>query len=415
MDVITFPCPACKQVLKIGADKAGRKGKCKCGAEIVIPSASTPAPAPPAAKVDEDDEGGIYGLIGTFDVPKTEEKPRKRDEDEDEDEEDEDRKDVRFGTRIDDGKGATRRPRAPKARTLLNPEQWLKVCSGLNLISIGLWIWLGAMVLREIPVLIGLFSPCEYAKVRMRWENPKLYSTLAREGPPEDIALSKTEFMYGLVTGNDALTLGLWILRLSALVLLGASGTLIAGYSMCLPVPPRFGTRGQVYALLTLGSLNVLFTLLFRLLPTFGAMDYMLVPVALPEVAMVDANTEREVPLAVALSSLPFLDYTLSFVVLLTFFAEPLLLAIFLRSIALSMRGEELEKTSSGMIRLAVGQAFIWLAYIMVMICGSSDMLLWLLRVVYLLAASFFLGQLGWFAVEVAKAPPQIQKELDET
>jgi hypothetical protein len=424
MEVISFRCPACKQVLRIGADKAGRKGKCKCGAEVVVPSTSeaaapaAAAPPPLPATVDADEEeGGTYNLIGDFAQPAApKEEPRKRgDDDEDDDDDDEDGV-ARPGPLIigekDRPKGTFR---ITRARRLLNPAKWLKVCSGLNIIAIGLWVWLGAMALREIPVIIGLFNPSDYSKLRLRWEDPRLYAQLAREGSAEDVKLSKTEFMYGLVTGNDPVTAGLWLFRLSALLLIGASGTLLVGYGICLAVPPRFGTVGLVYTLLALGSVNLVLTIVFRLLPTFGVMDYVLIPVAVPEIPWLDANIERELPLSVSLTALPFLDYTLSFLVLGVYFLEPVVLGMFVRAIALSMKAEELEEVGTGMVRLGLGVAFIWLGYMTVMVTGSSEVLLWLLRVVYVLGTTFFLGQLAWFAVEVMKIPPLIQSELDVT
>src|SRR5262245_16169129 len=54
MDTITFQCYSCHQILKVGADKAGRKAKCvKCATVLTIPATSTPGleepPAAPAA------------------------------------------------------------------------------------------------------------------------------------------------------------------------------------------------------------------------------------------------------------------------------------------------------------------------------------------------------------------------------
>src|SRR5256885_10974588 len=51
MSTITFTCYACNQVLKVAADKAGKKAKCvKCGTILTIPVAAGEAEvAPPAA------------------------------------------------------------------------------------------------------------------------------------------------------------------------------------------------------------------------------------------------------------------------------------------------------------------------------------------------------------------------------
>src|SRR6266513_1881480 len=55
MTTITFQCYACNQVLKVAADKAGKKAKCvKCGTILTIPvsageaEVATPAAPPPA-------------------------------------------------------------------------------------------------------------------------------------------------------------------------------------------------------------------------------------------------------------------------------------------------------------------------------------------------------------------------------
>lgn len=407
MEVISFRCAACKQVLKIGADKAGRKAKCKCGADVVIPSASEPAgpaPAPPpipAKSPFDDDDDGTYGLIGDFSTGPSEEEKAKQDKQDDADKK----------QKATEAVG--RRHKTTRARSLLNPEKWQKVCQGLNIVAIGLWIWCGAALLREIPMVIGLFNAPDYARVRLRWENPQVYAQLAKEGTPDQVAISKPEFMLGLMSGDPALTAGLWLCRIAAILLLGAGLTMVVGYGFCLPVPPRFGTKGQALTLLILGSLNIIFTVVFRLLPAFGVMDYALVPVLAPEVALIDGNLEREVPLPVLLSPLPMLDYLLSLVVLGTFFLEPVVIGIFVRSIALSMRDEKLQERGDGMIRLGLGSAFVWLSYMMIMVTGSSDVLLWLLRLVYLLGLGFFLGQLAWFAYAVQQTPPMIQKEMD--
>jgi hypothetical protein len=415
--VITFRCSVCKQVLKIGADKAGRKAKCKCGADLTIPAASEPAaatpPPLPSGKPDDDDEGGTYGLIDviTTPTPVAEAKPKKTG-DEEEDEEDDEGGEGKSALVIPEG-AAQKRAKAPRARALLEPEKWLKVCLGLKIVSVGLWIWLGAALLREIPMLIGLFNRPEYARVRLRYDDPKTYTQLTGEGPADSIQLTKPEFMMALLTGDGVATAGLWLFRISAIFLMVAHLTLVTGYAFCLAVPPRFGTRGQALTLLILGVVNALFTLFFRLLPAFGTYDWTLIPVAVPEVALLDANLEREVPLSIQLSSLPMLEYLLSFLVMGTYLIEPVLIGSFLSSIALSMRYEPLREWGDGMVRLGLGTAFVTLAYMVLMVCGSSDVLTWLLRLVYLLGLGFFLGQLGWFAVVVMWTPPEIMKEID--
>src|SRR5262245_17477254 len=67
MTTITFSCAACGQVLRVGADNAGKRAQCvKCGAIVAIPassqamsqavqpSSSSPSAPPPPARNDFD-------------------------------------------------------------------------------------------------------------------------------------------------------------------------------------------------------------------------------------------------------------------------------------------------------------------------------------------------------------------------
>jgi len=49
MSIITFQCYSCQATLKVGADKAGKKAKCRCGTVLTIPAAAAEAvtDAPP--------------------------------------------------------------------------------------------------------------------------------------------------------------------------------------------------------------------------------------------------------------------------------------------------------------------------------------------------------------------------------
>src|SRR5213595_3171279 len=98
METITFRCTACGHVLKIGADKAGRKAKCtKCGLALTIPATSEaiekpalaakpeetvpalgPSDAPaPYKYIDEDDDGQkTYGLKGDVQTKPEDEAPK---------------------------------------------------------------------------------------------------------------------------------------------------------------------------------------------------------------------------------------------------------------------------------------------------------------------------------------------------
>jgi predicted RNA-binding Zn-ribbon protein involved in translation (DUF1610 family) len=58
MDLITFNCSSCQQVLKVSADNAGKQAKCpRCGAAMIIPAASAGQGPPVAEALDNPYEG----------------------------------------------------------------------------------------------------------------------------------------------------------------------------------------------------------------------------------------------------------------------------------------------------------------------------------------------------------------------
>jgi hypothetical protein len=232
-------------------------------------------------------------------------------------------------------------------------------------------------------------------------------------GSREDLQLGKAEFLAALASGADSIDLGLWLCRGAQFLALIAGLTLITGYVICLAVPDRFGTRGIVKALIVLGSVNILLGLVFRMLPYFGAMDYTIIPVAAPEVAFNNANIDRIVPISLLLSSLPFLDYFLAFLILLSLFAEPILFCVFLRAVAKSMKDEDLDIQTQGLVRLGLGTSFIFLFFLMTSMAGTSEVLLWALRAVYILGCCFYIGQLAYYAVVFQGIPAKIEKQID--
>ncbi len=409
MDAITFRCANCQHPMKVSADKAGRKARCpKCKAELTIPAASPAAAPAPGKGSAEDEEGGAYNLVGAIDAPPVEEKPKKqrRDfEDEDEDEEEEAARARALAVPKTPGAPEGFRPAAPRARALLEPERWHKVQLGLMLLSVGLWIWVGAFLLGRVPAVIGAFAAPEYGSFAVRYAEAS--------GPAK---LTTAEFLMHVVTGTDSASAGLWLARIGEILMLLAGLTLIAGSALCLPVPSRFGSKGLALALVILSSVNVILGVVFRLLPYTGAMNYTLIPVAMPEVSMFGSpGPDRLMPLSVLFSALPMLEYTLALLIWGALFVQLILICAFVRTVALAMRHEELEPKMQGLIRMGLGVLFILLAYLMVSITGTTIVLQWVLRVVYGLFVGFFLGMLVWYALTLLQVPAMIAEELDES
>src|SRR5439155_11258747 len=147
METITFRCTACGHVLKIGADKAGRKAKCtKCGQALTIPATSEliqePALAPggpaPAAKPEE-----AGPALGPSDAPA----PYKY-----VDEDDDGQK--TYGIKQEEpeaAKAAGPKPVVPpppgrrkgkRLAKITNAKQWYRVGLGMQLIAAGILVWL---------------------------------------------------------------------------------------------------------------------------------------------------------------------------------------------------------------------------------------------------------------------------------
>jgi hypothetical protein len=406
MDLITFRCAACKQVLKIGADKAGRKAKCKCGADLTIPSASeeavkpsAPPPKPPAVALDDEEDAGSYGLAAVpepaQEKPKEEEKKPKSRTTEQKEEEAEER----------------RRRRAALRKAPMDPVQWEKIRVGILLIIISTYLWMGAFVLHKVILILGIFNGPEYAVLA---DSPILIPPQPTQRPGEELELDKTSFVVGLLAGSDSLDAGLWIERLAQLLVVLQGLVAIAGYAVCLAIPPRFGAHAMAIAALSLAGVNFLLQLVFKLLSLTGAMDYIMIPLVTPEIAMTVANIERTLPLHVYWSGAPFWEMFAALLIQILYFAEPVIFCLFLRAAALAMRDEPLQVRANALIVLVLGTAFGLLAYYLLSVTGTSEVLAWVLRVVYTLWCGFFLGQLIWYAVVMQGSRALIAAKLSE-
>jgi hypothetical protein len=125
METISFECANCRQVLKVGAEKAGLKSKCpRCGTPLQIPTVegghSSPpkqSPGSPPAKRPTTGEEVVQARW-VPDKPPVREEPRRRSRHEEEDDYEEDRGRVRPGksskARYDDDEDEDDHPRGRK-------------------------------------------------------------------------------------------------------------------------------------------------------------------------------------------------------------------------------------------------------------------------------------------------------------
>jgi hypothetical protein len=483
MDQISFRCPSCDRPFHVPADKAGRKARCKCGAQVVVPSAaedegkislaegpaaprsaardqgeenialageglprlaldegpglraadptplprlaldegeellppepksSVPSPAsdgaagsslmPPPPAVQDDEEEGAYNLLAPFEEPPAEEAKRKGGEEEEEGEEGEEEK------KEEEDEEAFRRKR-PVGKTIPDQDKWRQVEKGLFVVAIGIVIWVAALGLQRLVVLIGALSPMEYAGLA---ENDLVNPDEIPEAG-QGRSLHRAYFAIDLVAGSGFATFADWIIGIAIFLSLVQVGVTAVGYFMCLKVPNRYGTRGQVIALLSVAGASFFVTFLFKFLPMTGLMRYTLIPFLAPEVGMLQLNTQRLEPVHITWGGAPFIELFFTILFQMVVLAEPVLVAIFLRGIGTYLKVDSLLEASEGLIRLGLGTAFTWVAYLLLMNAGTSEPLLLTLRAIYVLGTAFFLGQLIWLALVLVRSRESIERML---
>lgn len=370
MAFISFRCTSCNQGLKIGADKAGRKIKCsKCGTVLVVPrvdgSAAAAAPPPPdpapVAEGDEQQDFKSYGVLAEPEAP---------------------------DQAADDGKAKKPQVKLPplkrKLKTLADLDLWEKVRTGLQVIMIGVNIWGGAMLFAVLIVVFGLFTGSEYNEIL---ENATTVPVNTPAG--EVMTPDMPAFMLGLVTGADYQGLGKVFYILAGVLTLFQIIMMMAGYGIAAKVPDRFGMPGQIKALLAVGGINFLLVLIFKLLPALGVMNYEIVPYAMPEVAMIDANIGRDPPLWVHWSAAPFWDMVLTVVFVCLFYAQPVLVGVFIWSIGMTLREDPVTAHGQAVVNVAFGVAFALICFLLMSMAGTSGVAVGVLRITYALWVGF--------------------------
>jgi DNA-directed RNA polymerase subunit RPC12/RpoP len=436
-EMISFQCTGCSHQMRIGADKAGRKAKCpRCGTSMVIPAANpsgiataappplaSPPPPPPLPPADDDDEGGAYQLKVDIEEEKKDAEagaPRKRGRATsknmwDEDEEGKKKRDADDDE--DKGKARLEAARIRKQRVLavasmrkapMDTEKWDKVRIGILIVAIGMCIWALATILQKGVLLAGLAGPREYAYLAATELVEPGLKPAAHEAPP----LHRAAFVVGLLGGSEYLDACKWLLIISYILFMLQVVVTGTGYGFCLVVPDRFGTRALAITALSVAAVNLLITLFFRLLPVTETYDYVLIQLIAPEVSMLSVSIGRLDPIQVTWSIEPFSESFWALICHLVQFAEPILFCIFLRGVALTLKDDILEKKTHTLIRLGMGVAFIYTSFFLLTNAGTSEVLINLLRAVYLLFMGFYIWYLTWCIMVLFASRERIVKKL---
>lgn len=434
MEPISFRCPACDHMLKVPAERAGRGGRCpKCKKEFTIPSVqdkapsaraaagggkkppppipgrdapgteagaaapTAPAPPSPAAGGDEDGptDGKGYGLL----IDPREEAERKRKQEEEE------------------RKARERKAAEPKhkiqrrKRTLKDPEMWVPVRAGLTLVFIGACLFGAAFVLRGLVIVLGIFDGPAYATLAER----VLHIPIEEEPapgthPPRDVV----GFMIGLISGYTFLGLGEAIFILNQVLYLVMTGLWMTAMFKFQAAPDRFGMRLMPRMLVWVLGINIVVILFLQLLPLCRAYRYVNVPLVAPEIALGEGNIERIFPLHIYWTGAPFWEMFLTFFLQFLFYLPAGLIAVWMWSAAKHLKDDIQEEKSSALSQGAFGTYFILFTYMCLTVVGTSEVMVLILRIVYLLWSGFFLGYAIWFILRVKDFQQNLDKLLED-
>ncbi|MCI0377536.1 MAG: hypothetical protein L0215_08015 [Gemmataceae bacterium] len=364
MEAVSFRCTSCKQALKLSADKIGKRIRCpKCATELVVPKSSASA-----APADEDGGGG-YGIV----IDKDEEAARQK--------------------RLAEADKKTKKAKVdraflPKAKrkSLQEPENWQRVRTGLVVMMWGVVLLGGPLLFVAIVWLLGILSGPYYATVALR----HLFQGAPQAIPGQMEPMNYIDFFVGIVAGGDYVGIGKVLLILGSVCLLLQSLVCITGYIIALPIPNRFSTKGQLWGLISVSIVNFIVNGVLRLLPLAGAMGYILIPLVIPELNLLSAAMDRGQPMGVFWSKAPFWESILFLFIMMSFYAEPVLIGSFIWSVGLSLKEEPVAERGRGIINLTFGVAFAHLCLFMLGLTGSSNVMVWVFRAIYCLWLLFF-------------------------
>jgi hypothetical protein len=400
MDLITFNCSACQQVLKVGAENAGKQAKCpRCGTALVIPSASAggsktnprPAPPPPPARkyreeepfedippapparpararpVDEDDEEERRPRPRRRDDDGDEDRParaRRRDDDYDEDrpararrrgeDDDDDRRDRprRRAERYEEDEEEYDRPR----RGGMSPrKKWGFVRLGVLLVAIAACALAGGAGLDTIASVISFIMD-----LSDKPSEGTAFKIIARIGQ-------------GLISAGGLVAL--------------------VGYVFCIFVPNKNGTLVYAIIALALGVINFVMNLLCRIIPMFQILGFF--ALIMPGFGLVKESLGGA--------------FAVTIFVVLLFFGEFIVYSLFMWAACRAVKARWATRNWIGVVVFAgVAAGIQLLSYIMIFVAlnsqrsgGGGKGLLITVDIIRVIASLAFVGFAAWYAVQL--------------
>lgn len=408
MDAISIRCKACKHTMRFSADKVGKKAKCsKCGTLVVIEvqreaaqeavdAVAPPAVAEPPPVKDEfaDDGPAQYDVFVDKELEERQRLLREEEENK--------------------GKKKKDKKKLPKVGRKIKPidqaEEWEKVRIGLMMLFIGTCIWLGTHLLQGIYVLVGTVELSEYANL--------IATNLEERGDPNLPAVGQFwdvdmfNIYMGMIAGREFAGFAKACLTIASLAYLLQALAWIGAYLFCLPVPRRYGMFGQVMTMLILAFINGLVMLGLKLLPALGVSSYIMIPFVVPEIALTEYNQERQVPIHLLWSFAPFWENFLNLLFKFLIYLEPAFACIFLWSVGMAVKDENIPDSSRGLVQMILGTFFVQTGFHLLSLCGCSGVLIIVLRVFYIAWYCFLLMFILQYAVLLLKVRAVLYEKI---
>ncbi len=398
MATISVRCTACNKVLKFGADKTGKKARCPdCEKIFVIQPVAgqdevkkpeTGIAAAEAAKPAEDEEDGqgSYGVI----VDKS---PKPDD--------------------LESKKKKKEEQKAPKlfrkVKAIPEAEKWEKVKLGMLFLFWGAVLWGAIHVLSGTYVVLGLVEDPEMAKL-VAEELAMRRQPLPEKGAFWDI--NTLNIYIGIVSGPGFLGYAKGVM-VACFVLYFCQVVLqCVGYGFYLSVPERLSMFGQTITMYVLSFFNLMFVVFLKILPVAGAYSYVMLPYVVPELPMIQYNIERCIPIQVLWGVAPFWEYLCLIAINFVFYLEPILGAYFIWCAGIVIKEDRVAEGGQGLIQLCLGIFFIQLGFHLFSICGTSPVLVIVVRSLYILWYCFTLLFIIRYAALLLKCRQILQKKI---
>lgn len=349
------------------------------------PAAPAPAPKPPAD--DDEDSGGSYGVT---DAPETAAMP-----------------DV-LKTRDKMDKGKTVK-RTLKKKQVQFGQEWQAVRLPFLLFMIGLCCWGLVWAFQGLVLAMAMFGDNTYGALA----ESVLYEPRARAAGEYE-TFNRVPFAIAVLVGDSQKGTARALYIVCEVLTICRHIVWIVAYVLCLGLPNVFASKGQVIALLALGGVNLLVSLILKLLPLVGAMGFAQLPLVVPELPLASANVDRIFPLHAFWSWSPFWAYLFSVLFTLAVYAELALIVVYFWTVGIALTEEVMPEQGAAIMQLAVGQVFMLLAFHLLSLAGTTDVLIGVLWIMNILWRGFFLGLLIWFSVILLQGRKRVENMLEK-